>query len=144
MRHIGWWVYQKGVGGAVRANENEPSKVCFVQGGSSRSDLVELKVIRGGRLYSAKRLTGMRIFTSPDCDMAARLLSGCNTPVNVGIWGVSRDHVVPSFNSVVHYVKIRLPVSNRFLQRMTYVDVILLTCNTAEAPDKAFPLIILF
>ena len=48
MRHIGWWVYQKGVGGAVRANENEPSKVCFVQGGSSRSDLVELKVIRGG------------------------------------------------------------------------------------------------
>ena len=43
----------------------------------------------------------MRIFTSPDRDMAARLLSGCNTPVNVGIWGVSRDHVVPSFNSWV-------------------------------------------
>ena len=78
----------------MRANENEPSKVYFVQGGSSRSDLVELKVIRGGRLYSAKRLTGMRIFTSPDRGMAARLLSGCDTPVNVGIWGVSRDHVI--------------------------------------------------
>ena len=66
----------------------------------------------------------MRIFTSPDRDMAARLLSGCNTPVKVGIWGVSRDHVVPSFNSVVHYVMIRLPMNNRFLQRMTYVDVV--------------------
>ena len=45
----------------------------------------------------------MRIFTSPDCDMAVRLSSGCNTPVNMGI---SRDHVVPyldsqGFNSVI-------------------------------------------
>ena len=79
----------------MRANENEPSKVYFVQGGSSRSDLVELKVIRGGRLYSAKRLTGMRIFTSPDRDMAARL---CNIPVDMG---VSRDHVVSYLNSKV-------------------------------------------
>ena len=82
----------------MRANENEPSKVYFVQGGSSRSDLVELKVIRGGRLYSAKRLTGMRIFTSPDRDMAARLSSGCNIPVDMG---VSRDHVVSYLNSKV-------------------------------------------
>ena len=48
-----------------------------MRGDSSRSDLVEFRAYSRG-VYSGKRLTEMAIFTSPDRDMVARLLSDYN------------------------------------------------------------------
>ena len=48
-----------------------------MRGDSSRSDLVEFRTYSRG-VYSGKRLTEMAIFTSPDRDMVARLLSDYN------------------------------------------------------------------